>query len=66
MNKKYLIVLDENTVTRLDSHVVRPCSRSDIVNDALTYLLDYPNIIQSFVEKRNSKMLEIGMRDIPH
>ena len=66
MNKKYLIVFDENTITRLDSYVIRPCSRSDIINDAMTYLLDYPNIIQSFVEKRNNTMLNIAMRDIPN
>lgn len=66
MNKKYLMVIDENNIIRLDSHVIRPCSRSDIVNDVLSYILDYPNIIQSIVEKRNNNMLESAMRDIPH
>ncbi len=65
MSKKYLVVLDPNKVDRLDQYVIRPCSRSDVIDDVLGYILQSPYIIEAFVKLRNDNMLSNAMRDIP-
>lgn len=65
MRKKYLIVLDSEIIDVIDQKVIRPCSRSDVINDSMKYLLQSPYIIEAFVNDRNKTMLDNAMRDIP-
>ena len=65
MKRKYLLVLDDDVVTKIDQRVIRPCSRSDTINDALVYLLQTPYIFEDIIKRRNEDMLSIAMRDIP-
>ena len=65
MRKKYLIVLDSDIVEILDQKVIRPCSRSDIINDSLKYLLQSPYVFDAFIKDRNKMLLDNAMRDIP-
>lgn len=64
MKKKFLVVLDVDVVNTLDTKVIRPCSRSDIINAGMKYLLQSPYILEAFVKETNFSLQEIAKRDI--
>lgn len=62
--KQTLVYFETDLLNQFDQHIVRPCSRSDALNDILDYLLKNPDVINSFVERRNASMKEIAERNI--
>ena len=44
--------LDTDKIERLDQYIKLPCSRSDVVNDILGYVLQSPYIIEAFVKMK--------------
>ncbi len=64
MKKKFLTVLDVSVVNEIDKKVSRPCSRSDIINASLQYLLQTPYVFDSFVQSINDGYKDNAMRDI--
>lgn len=54
MKRKIIsITIDYETLNQIDKLVVRPCSRSDIINCVLEYILNSPGIIEHFVHEKN-------------
>lgn len=64
MKKKFLTVLDVEVVNEIDKKVNRPCSRSDIINAGLKYLLQSPYVFDVFVKEINQEFLSKANRDI--
>ena len=64
MRKKYLIVLESNSIDLIDQKVNRPCSRSDIIDAAIKYLLQSPYVFDAFVKDINQAYKLNAMRDI--
>lgn len=58
MNPRKIISLnlDVDVVQRIDQYVVRPCSRSDLVNDVLVYMMQNSGILEHFVREKNSQL----------
>ena len=54
--KIYSINVSEDNIKLLDSFLVKPVSRSDIVDEILGYCLQETSIIQHFVEKNLEAM----------
>jgi len=64
VRKQTLVYFETDLLSQFDQYVIRPCSRSDLLNDIIDYLMKNPHVINSFVERRNASMLEIAERNI--
>ena len=54
--KIYSINVSEEHIKLLDSFIINPVSRSDIIDDLIGYCLQETSIIQHFVEKNLEAM----------
>lgn len=52
MRKIISINIDIEKVQRLDQYVIRPCSRSDVINDLIGFALNSPYVIEAFVKSK--------------
>ena len=50
--KIYSANLDQEKITKVDSFIIPPVSRSDIIDSILGYVLQSPDIIEHFVQER--------------
>lgn len=48
--------MDEEKISFIDSYVIRPCSRSDVLNDLIGYVMQTPSIIEHFVSQKNREL----------
>lgn len=64
MRKQTLVCFEIDLLAQFDQHIIRPCSRSDLLNDIIEYLLRNPYVIDSFVQNRNSIMQSNAERNI--
>lgn len=63
MRKKYTLNLDVDKVTALDNLIIRPCSKSDVINDLIQFALDSGYVISAFVKTRNDNMYSYACRN---
>lgn len=52
MRKITSLNLDIDKIQLLDQYIKLPCSRSDVVNDILGYVLQSPYVIEAFVKSK--------------
>ena len=57
MRKAYCLNLDVDKIEKLDLQIIRPCSRSDVINDLIQFALDSGYVISAFIKSRNDEML---------
>ena len=55
VRKIYSMNLDQDKIMRLDQMIISPCSRSDIVDDIIGFVLQSPYVIDAFIK---SKLIE--------
>lgn len=53
MKIQTLVYLEQETRDALDKFVIRPCSRSDVIEDVMQYMMKNPDVLKSFVDSRN-------------
>ncbi len=64
MRKPFLLNLDIDKVQKLDAQIIRPCSRSDVINDLIQFALDSGYVISAFIKSRNDQMAIDAERNI--
>ena len=64
MRRAYCLNLDVDKVKMLDLQIIRPCSRSDAINDLIQFALDSGYVISAFVKSRNDAMTILGESNI--
>lgn len=50
MRKATSINFDTDKLAILDQYIIRPCSRSDLINDIVGYILQSPYVLETFVK----------------
>lgn len=61
MRRPYCLNLDIDKVEKLDLQIIRPCSRSDVINDLIQFALDSGYVISAFIKSRNDDMAIKGL-----
>lgn len=56
MRKLITINIDVDSLTVLDSYLISPCGRSDLLNELISYMLSQPEYVKHFVGKKNTEI----------
>ncbi|HSA76377.1 MAG TPA: hypothetical protein VLE02_02415 [Nitrosarchaeum sp.] len=66
MRKPITFHIDVDTLKVLDSYVLLPCCRSDLLNEIVSYMLTNPGTINHFVNKKLNEVKNMLESNVNH